>query len=131
MFILYLFSVNVLIIPLTTGNKYAVDLSSLLKGVDIVFQLLINPIFKWSIRRYGYLYFSSIFCASTVLPVCDAPVIKIIIIYHFYSTTKLPCSVIITLSESVTTMLSESVKYSILNLFCFSSSFRCSLRSVV
>ena len=56
------------------------ELCNFLLGVSFVLPLRINPIFKWSIERYGYLYFSSNFCANTVLPVCDAPAIKIIIL---------------------------------------------------
>lgn len=42
-----------------------------------------NPVIlksEFIIEKYGYLYFSSSFCDNAVLPVCEAPAIKIIII---------------------------------------------------
>lgn len=74
------FSMAVLIISRTMGHRYFVRSSPLLNGVSDVFPLRISPIFRWSIDRQGYLYFSSSFCDRTVLPVCDAPVIKMIMV---------------------------------------------------
>ena len=70
--------IAVFIISRTIGQRYWVRSSSS-SGVRSVFPLRIKPIFRWSMDKYGYLYFSSILCARTVFPVCDAPVISIII----------------------------------------------------
>ena len=45
----------------------------------MVCPLLISPIFRWSMEKYGILYFSISFCERAVLPVCVVPEIKITI----------------------------------------------------
>ena len=69
----------VFIISLTIGHKYFSNFSSS-SGVNYVLLLRINPIFSKSIDKTGYLYFSNSFWANKVLPVWDAPEIKIIIL---------------------------------------------------
>ena len=61
---------------------------SSLIGVNSVFPLRMSPIFRWSMDKYGYLYFSRSCCAKLVFPVWDAPPIKITI---FFSLQNVVC----------------------------------------
>lgn len=72
-------SIAVSIISLIIGQRYSSNTISSF-GVKFVFLLLISPIFRWSIEKYGILCFFIIFCASTVFHVCEAPAIKMIIL---------------------------------------------------
>ena len=59
---------NDFIISRTMGQRYSVRASSS-SGVRAVFPLRMSPIFRWSIERQKYLYFSSILRARRDFPV--------------------------------------------------------------